>query len=397
MESILQEKPAIETKLPGMKELLQQKGAFLTLPKTGDILSGRVIEKGRSRIFLDLSGFRTGVIYKSEFDSLDRNFQEIKTGDVLTVKVVELENQEGYVEVSLSEVSADKAWEEIKNLKASGEIFEIKILGANRGGLVAQVKNLPAFLPVSQLSSTNYPHVEAGDKDEILKHLKKFVGQNLTVKVIDYDQKNEKIILSEKAKVSKEIETKLTNYKVGDAVSGEISGVVDFGAFVIFDGIEGLIHISEMAWQLVEKPSDLVKKGDKIEAKIITIEGDKVSLSLKALQPNPWDEIEKKYQKGDTVAGTVVKLNPFGAFVKVDNEIQGLAHISEFKTYKDMAAVLELNQSYPFRITLLDAKEYKMTLQPVSMAATLTVSDNSAADDSQPDSVITNDQIPISK
>lgn len=365
MESLLQEKPAIETKLPGMKELLQQKGAALVLPKVGDNLNGAVIEKGRSRIFLDLPGFRTGIIYKSEFDSINRSFQDIKKGDTLTVKVLDLENQEGYVEVSLSEVDADKSWEEVKNLKASGEAFEVKILGANRGGLVAQVNNLPAFVPVSQLSSANYPHVEGGDKDEILKQLKKFVGQSLMVKIIDCDQKNGKIILSEKAKVSKEIEAKLAGCKVGDVVSGEVSGIVDFGAFIIFDGIEGLIHISELAWELVEKPSDIVKTGEKIEAQIITIEGGKVSLSLKALKPNPWDEIEKKYKKGDVITGLVVRFNPFGAFVRVDNEIQGLAHISEFKTYKDMTALLELNKDYPFRITLLDAKEYKMTLQPV--------------------------------
>lgn len=397
MESLLQEKPVIETKLPGMKELLQQKGASLVLPKVGDNLTGTVIEKGRSRIFLDLAGFRTGIIYKSEFDAANRGFQDIKKGDALTVKVLDLENQEGYVEVSLSEVDADKSWEEVKNLKASGESFEVKILGANRGGLVAQVNNLPAFLPVSQLSSANYPHVEGGDKDEILKQLKKFVGQGLTVKIIDCDQKNGKIILSEKAKVSKEIEAKLAGYKVGDVVGGEVSGIVDFGAFIIFDGIEGLIHISELAWQLVEKPSDIVKTGEKIEAQIIAVEAGKVSLSLKALKPNPWNEIEKKYKKGDVVAGTVVKFNPFGAFVKVDNEIQGLAHISEFKTHKDMTVLLELNKDYPFRITLLDAKEYKMTLQPVLISPQTALSDDFSTDGVQPEHEISNFQIPNPK
>lgn len=347
-----------------MKDLLQEKNINIVIPKVGDTLPGLVIEKGRNRIYIDLNGFRTGVLYKNELESISANFQDIKKGDVLSVKITELENKDGLVEVSLMQATLDQAWDAIKNLKQSGEILEAKITGANRGGLTAQVEGLAAFLPVSQLSSQNYPHVEGGDKEEILKILKKFVGQVILVKIIDYDQKNGKVILSEKAKISKETEAKLANYSVDDLVVGEVSGLVDFGAFVTFNGIEGLIHISEIGWQLVEKPSDVLKIGDKIEAKVISVEGDKISLSLKALKPNPWDEVEKKYKKGDTVDGIVVKFNPFGAFVKLDAEIQGLAHISEFKTYKDMTAAVELGQTYPFKISTLEPKEYKLALQP---------------------------------
>lgn len=347
-----------------MKDLLQEKNGLFILPKIGDTLTGKVIEKAQNRIFLDLGVFRTGVLYKSEIDASSTDFQDVKKGDELIVKIIELENNDGFMEVSLSEVGLDKAWDDIKELKSKGESFDVKIQNVNRGGLITQVNGITAFLPVSQLSSANYPHVEGGDKDEILKALKKFIGQNLIVKIIDFDSKTSKIILSEKAKISKEAEVKLTNYKIGDVVNGEVTGLVDFGVFINFEGIEGLIHISEIGWQLVEKPSDILKVGEKVEAKIIAIEGDKVSLSLKALKPNPWDSVESKYKKGDIVAGTVVKFNPFGAFVKVDSEIQGLTHISEFRTFKDMTAALELNKSYPFRIATLEPKEYKMALQP---------------------------------
>ncbi|MBI2454447.1 MAG: S1 RNA-binding domain-containing protein [Parcubacteria group bacterium] len=347
-----------------MKDLLQEKGLVINLPKVGDTLTGRVIEKARNRVFVDLNGFRTGVIYKTELEAANSNFQDIKKGDELTVKIVDLENQEGLVEISMMQATLDQSWDEVKNLKQTGEAFEVKITGANRGGLTAQISGLAAFLPVSQLASVHYPHIEGGDKEEILKSLKKFVGQTLMVKVLDYDQKNSKIILSEKARVSKELEAKLSNYKVDDLVEGEVSGLVDFGAFVTFSGIEGLIHISEIGWQLVEKPSDVLKIGDKIQAKVIAVESDKVSLSLKALKPNPWDSVESKYKKGDAVSGIVVKFNPFGAFVKLDSDIQGLAHISEFKTYKDMTAALELGQTYPFTIAMLEPKEYKLALQP---------------------------------
>lgn len=347
-----------------MKDLLLEKNINIVVPKVGDTLQGLVIEKGRNRIYLDLSGFRTGVLYKNDLESFNASFQDIKKDDILTVKITEIENKDGLVEVSLIQATMDQSWDVIRNLKNSGEVIEAKITGANRGGLTAQVEGLAAFLPVSQLASQNYPHVEGGDKEEILKILKKFVGQTILVKVIDYDQKNQKIILSEKAKISKEMEAKLSGYNVGDNVAGEISGLVDFGAFVTFNGIEGLIHISEIGWQLVEKPSDVLKIGDKIEAKVISVEGDKISLSLKTLKQNPWDEVENKYKKGDVVDGTVVKFNPFGAFVRLDSEIQGLAHISEFKTYKDMTAAMELGKTYPFKVSTLEPKEYKLALQP---------------------------------
>ena len=364
MENELTNTALVGTLAPTMKDLLQEKNIALILPKVGDTLQGQVIEKGRNRIYLDLNGFRIGILYKTELENSNANLQDIKKGDVLSVKITDLENKDGLVEVSLMQATLDQSWEEVKNLKQTGEVLGVKITAANRGGLVAQVNGLPAFLPVSQLSSQNYPHVEGGDKEEILKLLKKFVGETLLVKVIDCDQKNGKVILSEKAKISKEVEGKLANYKVGDLVAGEISGLVDFGAFVTFDSIEGLVHISEIGWQLVEKPSDVLKIGDQIQAKVIVVEGDKISLSLKALKQNPWDEVDKKYKKGDSVNGTVVKFNPFGAFVKLDTEIQGLAHISEFKTYKDMLAAVELGKTYPFKISALEPKEYKLALQP---------------------------------
>lgn len=359
-----------------MKELLQEKNTPLALPKVGDVMPGTVMEKARNRIYLDLSGFRTAVLYKTEIEASNNNFQDIKKGDLLAVKIIELENKDGYVEVSLTQASLDQSWEKIKNLKSSGEPVDVKITSANRGGLVTQLDGLDAFLPVSQLASAHYPHVEGGDKEEILKLLKKFIGQMLTVKVLDYDQKNTKVILSEKAKISKELETKLTSYNVGDTVAGEISGLVDFGAFVTFNGIEGLIHISEIGWQLVNKPSDVLKIGEPVEAKIIDIENDKVSLSFKALKPNPWDSAESKYKKGDVIMGTVVKFNPFGAFVKLDAEIQGLAHISEFKTYKDMTNAVELGKNYPFKVTTLEPKEYKLALQPAFELKTNSSVDN---------------------
>ncbi len=351
-----------KTKL-NMKDLLQEKEISFTLPKEGDVIEGLIIEKGRNKIFFDLGPIRTGVVYKPEIDLSLYDANSIKIGDTLAVKIIHLENEEGLVELSLREAGLDRVWEELKELKDKNEVFKVKIQEANRGGLVARTKGVQAFLPVSQLSPENYPHVEGGDKEEILKRLQDFAEKELEVKILDLDRKSNKVILSERAKASKETKEKLEKYSVGETVKGKVSGIVDFGVFITFDGIEGLVHISELGWQLVESPENIVDIGDEVEAKIIAIEDDKVSLSLKALKPNPWEEIADKYKVGDIIEGTVSKFNPFGAFIKIGDEIQGLAHISEFESYEDMTSALEIGKSYGFKITMLESKDYKMALQ----------------------------------
>jgi small subunit ribosomal protein S1 len=350
-----------------MKDLLSRTEPLFVLPKVGDVIEGRVVEKGRNRIFFDLGSLRLGVVYKGEIDLSLYDMQTIRVGDTLPVKILLLENEDGLVELSMREAGLDRVWHEIEALKESGEVFSLEVKDANRGGLMAELKGVPGFLPVSQLSSEHYPHVEGGDKDEILRRLKQFVGTELEVKVLDLDRKTGKLIFSERAKVSKEVQEKLSSYSVGQVVEGVVSGIVDFGAFITFDGIEGLAHISELGWQLVERPEDVVKIGEKVSAKIIAMEGDKVSLSIKSLRPNPWDAISGKYHVGDTIDGVPVKYNPFGVFVRVEPEIQGLAHISEFENYEQMVSSLIIGNSYRFTITMLEPSQYKMALSPLDI------------------------------
>lgn len=354
------------TSTQSMKELLSQKGDLFEFPKEGEIIDGTVLDKGRHKIFFDLGQLRTGVVYKTEVDLSMYDVNEITVGQKLPVKVLALENDEGFIELSLREAGLDRVWNEIRDLKENGTVFEVTIDDANRGGLLANVKGIQAFLPVSQLAPDNYPRVEGGDKEKIYQELQKFVGGKLELKILDMDQTESKLILSEKAKVSKALEQKLEDYKVGQVIEGEVSGIVDFGAFITFDGVEGLAHISELGWQLVEDPHNVVSLGETVQAKIIDIEGDKVSLSLKALKPNPWDAIAEKYSVGDEIEGEVVKFNPFGAFVRVAPDIQGLAHISEFGGYDKMASALEVGSTYTFKVTMLDPKEYKMALRLVT-------------------------------
>lgn len=338
-------------------------------PKTDDIVEGTIINNGKACVYLDLGPQGTGIIYGREFYDTKDKLKTLKVGDTIFAKVVATENENGYVELSLTKAGKQLAWDTLRQKKDSNEMITVRITGANKGGLLADVSDIPAFLPVSQLSTANYPKVEGGDNQKILKLLQKFVGQDMDVKILALDEKEEKLILSEKEKEAEKVKEILKKYQVGDVVDGEITGVVDFGAFIKFgdEGLEGLIHISELDWQLIENPSEIVKVGEKVKAKIINISGDKVSLSLKALKKDPWTDIDKKYKKGDAVKGLVTKLNPFGAFIQIMDDdaakIQGLCHISELGSQTKMEESLKVGETYNFQVVSVEPSEHRMSLK----------------------------------
>lgn len=274
-----------------MKRLLKtQFNELLKPPKIGELIEAKIIKGGLASVFLDLGAFGTGVILGKEFYQAKEELKGLKVGDKVLAKIVGLENEQGFIELSLSEARKEAAWQELEKKKEEDETLKIKILGANKGGLLAKVSGVSAFLPVSQLSEEHYPKVENGEKSEILRKLQKLVGQELEVKILDVSKKEGKLILSEKAKENERIKELLKAYKVGDVVKGQITGITDFGAFIKFpvqatkNQVEGLIHISELDWQLVQDPSSIVKPDQKLKAKIIEISGPRVFLSLKALK-----------------------------------------------------------------------------------------------------------------
>jgi len=346
-----------------MQTLLAE-GKF-DIPKTGDVIEATVIAIKPQTIYLDLKNFKTGIILGKEIKQNPSEFKNIKVNDVITVKIVDLENEDGYTEVSLLKAGEEKKWQALKEKMENGEIIEAKVLKANKGGLMIEVDKIEAFMPVSQLSSAHYPRVEGGNKQKILQELNKLVNTILKLKIIDLDPREKKLIVSEKSADEKKLKKALEKYKVGDVVEGLITGIVDFGVFVKFDELEGLIHISEIEWQIIDNPGDFFKVGDKVKAKIVEIEGDKVSLSTKALKENPWEKVRDKYKSGQIVEGKVTKFNPFGAFVKLDKNIQGLTHISEFGTEKKMKETLEIDKTYNFKIISIKPSEYRMALKPI--------------------------------
>ncbi len=344
-----------------MEELLKLRPK--TFLKEGDIINGVVLEKDGARVYLDLGIFGTGIIYGKEYQNARDLLKGLKEGDTVSAKIVDLENEDGLVELSVKEAGAEIAWKDIRELKESGDAIDLRISDSNKGGLVIEFKGIKGFLPASQLNSTHYPRVEGGDKDKISDELKKLVGQVLSVTILDTDSKSNKLIFTEKGTESEEIKKTIEKYKIGDTVEGEITGVVEFGIFIkIEDNLEGLAHISELDWALVENPSQLFKIGDKIKAKIIAIEGDKISLSVKALKPDPWEINKEKYKKGDIVTGKVLRLNKFGTLVLLDTGIYGLAHISEFGTEKKMRETVESGKLYIFQIAVFQPENRKLSL-----------------------------------
>lgn len=351
-----------------MKDLMKKNNLAKPI-QIGKIIEGSLVGKGRSSIFLDLGNFGTGIIYGKEYQEAKTQLKALKIGDLVHAKVTDLENDEGYVELSLNQASNELNWNTILKNKENGEKMTVKITGANRGGLLTELYGLQAFLPVSQLSPENYPRVEGAESNKILTELQKFIGQEMEIKVFDMNPKEGKLILSERAKETEKLKEIIDKYKIGGVVKGEITGVTDFGVFLKFgdkeEELEGLIHISELDWQLIENPSDVVKIGDKIEAKIISITNDRISLSLKTMKKDPWEGIEKKYNKEDIVKGKVTKFNPYGAFIQIAPKIQGLCHISEFGTKTKMESSLNIGKEYKFQILSIDPKEHRMSLKLV--------------------------------
>ncbi len=352
-----------------MKEIMEKDNLIKPL-KTGDIAQGEIIEKTSGAVYLDLGPQGTGIIYGREFQLAKNQLKNLKIGDIVFAKITDLENEEGYKELSLSSASKELNWEQLKQKKENGEEISVKILGANKGGLLVEISGIKGFLPISQLSAEHYPKVEGGDPMKILKELQKFIGLEMMVRVFDLNPREEKLILSERAKEVEKIKEFLKNYQVGDVIEGEITGVTDFGAFIKFikeglshEPIEGLIHISELDWKIIEDPTEIVKVGEKVKAKIIEIDNDKVSLSLKALKIDPWKNIETKFKKDDVVSGKVTKFNPFGAFIQIDSKIQGLCHISEFGTKTKMEESLKIGKSYDFKILEIRPEEHRMSLK----------------------------------
>ncbi len=338
--------------------------SIMTPPSAGDLIEGTIIALSRGRLYVDLPPFGTGIIYGREYLNAADILRKANPGDTISAKVVDPSGIEGYIELSLKEARQAAIWSEADQAILGQTTYSLMVEEANKGGLILTWQGIKGFLPASQLAKEHYPRVPEGDKDKILGELGKLVGQVLSVRIITAEPKEAKLIFSERTGSEDEEKTSLIDkYQVGDVVTGEVTGAVDFGVFVKLEqGLEGLVHISELDWGLVEDPRTLFKVSDKVEVKVIEIKDGKISLSIKALKENPWKTASDRYKKGMEISGVIIKYNKHGALASIEEGVAGLVHISEFASPQELKEVLELGKTYPFVIKVFEPKDQRMTL-----------------------------------
>ena len=334
--------------------------------REGDVVEVALIAQTTREAYFDLGRFGTGIVYGAELTNAREILKNLEPGAKVHAKVTELDGRDGYAEISLAEAGKQRVWQQAQDLLESGEIVKVKIFAANAGGLIGNLFELKAFLPTSQLGNDHQPKVTDGDRQKMLDELRKFVGEEFSVKVINVNPRTNKLIISERETLNANVRELLQQYTVGQVVDGIVSGLADFGVFVRFTDnpqIEGLVHISEIDHRIVDNPKEFMKLNEPAKVKIIDIREGRVFLSLKALKTNPWDTVGERYKASDEVKGKVYKFNPFGAVIDLDGGIQGLIHISEFGGTEEMKKALQSGELYPFVIETLKPEEKRLILK----------------------------------
>lgn len=342
---------------------------YAKLPQVGEDVKGTVISVQNGEVRLDINGLITGIVRGQELFSESTEYSDIKVGDEVDATVLEQENETGEMELSFREAGQRRVWETLRKYAEGEIVVPGKVVAANKGGLMIKVNAIVGFMPVSQLSPEHYPRVQGGDKNRILDHLKNFIGQTFEIRVLDTNEQEEKLIISEKAVWEDEQKAVLDSYNIGDEVEGEISALTSFGAFLKFGaGLEGLIHISEIVWQRIDHPKDVLKVGDKVKAQIIDLNKSKIYLSMKRLINDPWKSVKDKYTVGQIVEGEIHKIEAFGLMVKLDDDIHGLAHISEVSNkvvhdVKELREMFKMGETRKFEIINIEPSEHRLGLR----------------------------------
>lgn len=341
-----------------MDELLSS--SQLDSLQQGDVVEGEITAVKKNEVWIDLGAQGVGVVLRREIGY----GQSLELGQKITVSVIDPEMDEGYALLSMKRAVKDRGWDELQRVHEANEIVDIMPYDANRGGLLVELEGIRGFLPVSQLAAGHYPRVSGADKDEILQKLHALVNKTLRVRVLDVSRKDNKLIFSEKEAVKVDTQARFSELHVGDEVEGVVTGVIDFGAFVNVDGIEGLVHISEISWERVDNPRNYVKVGETLKAKIIAIDKDRLSLSIKQMSEDPWLEQVKAFKKGSVVEGKVTRITPFGAFVQLSSSVEALVHVSEMSDDEtvDPEKLFQLNERKEFKVLDIDIENRKIAL-----------------------------------
>lgn len=327
---------------------------------TGEAVTGKVSSIKKHEVWIDLGARGVGVVMRREIG----HGQTLELDQEVTVSVIDPEMDEGYALLSMKRAAKDRGWDDVQRTFEANDIIEVTAYDANRGGLLVELEGIRGFLPVSQLGAAHYPRVSGADKDEILQKLNALTNKPIRVRILDVSRKDNKLIFSEKEAIKDDMQSRFAQLKVGDIVEGVVTGVIDFGAFINVDGIEGLIHISEISWERVENPRDYIKVGETVKAKVIAIDKDRLSLSLKQMSEDPWLQEAKVLKKGDTVEGKITRITPFGAFVQISSAVEALVHVSEMGGDEtvDPEKLFQLNEVKKFKVLDVDTESRKIAL-----------------------------------
>ncbi|RKW22757.1 30S ribosomal protein S1 [Candidatus Gracilibacteria bacterium] len=332
-------------------------------PKQGDVISGTIVKIEKKNILVNVNNQFTGLVVSKEVGNTV-DLSELKPGQGIEVMVLGDSVERGLLILSLKRANQIKNLTNLTKYHDSSEIITVRPTEANKGGLLVDIDGLKGFIPVSQLTPLHYPRVEGADPDKILAHLDSLVGQPFKVRVINVDEYGKKIIFSEKAAIEENREKALSTLKEGDIIEGVISGILSYGLFVTFDGLEGLVHVSEIDWGHVTNPAKFAKVGMKVKVKVIGLDSDKISLSIKRLKENPWETLAKKYKLNDTITAPISRISKFGAFMDLEGGIQGLIHLSEIShgVVKDIRDHIRVGEEVQAKIINFEPEKKRIGL-----------------------------------
>lgn len=338
-----------------MAELLAQTAYPIKGLRRGELVEGRITSISPREILIDVGVKSEGVVADRDYSLISDLLKTLKVNDKVIVYVVNPEDDSGHLILSLRKAGFDFKWKTLSEAKEKSEVVSVKGLEISRGGLVVDYQNLRGFIPASQLDVTyvTKPH--------------ELLGQTIQVKVLEVDSKNNRLIFSQKAVLTKEAEArikeKLSKIKIGETYEGTVTGVTPFGLFVNIDGVDGLVHISEIAWEKIYDPKEYFKISDKVQ--VLALETDektgRLNLSIKQLSPDPYEKISASYSQEKIVKGKVVKVTSFGVFVKLEEGVEGLIHVSKMPPGKEF----NVGEEVECMIDSIDSKKRKISLSLV--------------------------------
>lgn len=360
-----------------MESLLNEQELNVDLPQPGEIRTGVIASISHSQILVSIGAKSEGVISGRDLDQLSAEERDaLKVGQEVHVFVVNPEDANGNVVLSFKRAQEQLSWENADKLLESNSVIESKITGFNKGGLIVAVEGLRGFVPSSQVSALRRTQT-TGDTPE--QRWQKMVGQPITVRVVEVDRERRRLILSERAASTESRqslkERVLDELEPGQIYTGRVTSLANFGAFINVNGADGLVHLSELSWDHIEHPKEVLEVGQEIKVKVINVDREKkrIGLSVRALQEDPWRSRVQKYSVGQLVEGVITRLTKFGAFARLEGDIEGLIHISEIAEHRieHPKEVLKEGEVKSLRVIRIDADQHRigLSLRKVDSAA----------------------------